>query len=241
MDILKKIQNRQQDPAAAPVTIALLGDSVTQGCFEVFLSEDGTVQTAYDQRSSYGADLSALLALLYPRVTVRMLPAGLSGDTAPGGLERLERDVLAGQPDLTVVCYGLNDVCTPEESEDRYCAALEQIFLRLRAAGSEVIFLTPNVMNTYVSRRIQQPEIRQIAEDTAGRQSSGKLSRYLDAARALCRRMDVPVCDCHALWEKMRKNGVDTTDLLANRINHPTREMHWLFAAELLRTILTLS
>ena len=31
----------------------------------------------------------------------------------------------------------------------------------------------------------------------------------------------------------MNELGVDTTELLSNYINHPKREMHWLFASSL--------
>ena len=34
------------------------------------------------------------------------------------------------------------------------------------------------------------------------------------------------------------ENGVDVTELLANKINHPTREMNWLFAVSLVDTML---
>jgi hypothetical protein len=36
----------------------------------------------------------------------------------------------------------------------------------------------------------------------------------------------------------MKSAGVDTTALLSNRINHPTREMNALFADELIKTML---
>lgn len=64
------------------------------------------------------------------------------------------------------------------------------------------------------------------------------LKSYLDRARGLCARMGVPVCDCNMLWEKMKQNGVEINNLLSNRINHPTAEMHWLFAYELVRMML---
>jgi hypothetical protein len=37
----------------------------------------------------------------------------------------------------------------------------------------------------------------------------------------------------------MADSGVDTTDLLSNKINHPTREMNRLFAQELVRVMFT--
>ena len=46
----------------------------------------------------------------------------------------------------------------------------------------------------------------------------------------------VAVCDVYSKWKEMAKTK-DTTLLLANRINHPTREMHQLFADSLFETI----
>ena len=48
----------------------------------------------------------------------------------------------------------------------------------------------------------------------------------------------MPVCDAYARWKSMQENGVDITEMLANLINHPSREMHWLFAHALLETMM---
>ena len=53
----------------------------------------------------------------------------------------------------------------------------------------------------------------------------------------VCREKNVPVCDCYALWKRLAACGVDTTALLCNRINHPDREMHKMFAYELVKTV----
>ena len=39
------------------------------------------------------------------------------------------------------------------------------------------------------------------------------------------------------LGKKLAASGVDTTELLSNKINHPTRDMNKVFAYELVRTI----
>lgn len=65
------------------------------------------MQTVFEPESGYAADVRKLFALLYPGVPVQFINAGISGDNAPSGLQRLERDVLAYHPDLTVVCFGL--------------------------------------------------------------------------------------------------------------------------------------
>ena len=53
MNILKKIRAKQADLFAPPVAIAFLGDSVTQGCFEVYLTSEGAVQTVFEPESGY--------------------------------------------------------------------------------------------------------------------------------------------------------------------------------------------
>ena len=238
MNILKKIRAKQADLFAPPVAIAFLGDSVTQGCFEVYLTSEGAVQTVFEPESGYAADVRKLFALLYPGVPVQFINAGISGDNAPSGLQRLERDVLAYHPDLTVVCFGLNDACRGDETQEEYASALDGIFTKLKEAGSEIIFMTPNMMNTRLSEKLTVPEIRAVAEDTLKIQRDGRLERYLDAAREVCTRQGAAVCDCYAKWKLLSQNGVDTTALLANGINHPSREMAWMFAYSLLETMM---
>ncbi len=221
------------------VTIAFLGDSVTQGCFEIYKKESNQIETIFDKRHSYEQYVFDILATLFPNVTVNIINAGISGDQAPRGLERLERDVLRHQPDLTVVCYGLNDCGTKEGSVERYVQALAGIFERLRDANCEIIFMTPNMMNTSVSPHLTDPDFIKLAHACAEKQNGGVFDRHIDGARALCHRMRIPVCDCYAIWKRMHQSGVDVTELLANKINHPTREMNQLFAYELVKTMLT--
>ncbi len=238
MKILEKFQRRAQDNMdGGPVVIAFLGDSVTQGCFELYITPDGNMETVFDKEHAYHRDLDRMLSVLYPTVPVSIINAGISGDRAPHGLQRLERDVLRFGPDLAVVCFGLNDCTAGMEGLDTYVSALEGIFEALQAAGTEVIFMTPNMMNTYVSREIADDTIRTVAEGICLLQNQGVLDSYLDAARQLCRNRGIPVCDCYAKWKNLADHGVDTTRLLSNRINHPVREMNWLFATALLETV----
>ena len=50
--------------------------------------------------------------------------------------------------------------------------------------------------------------------------------------------MGVALCDCYDRWQAMKQSGIDTTALLANHINHPSRIMHGMFAGMLLDTML---
>lgn len=237
MKIAQKLKETTIDRHKAGVTIAFLGDSVTQGCFELYL-KNGEVATVFEQQSAYCHRVFDILAMLYPRVPVNIINAGRSGDRASRGINRLERDVLRHNPDLVVVCYGLNDCRRDEGSVSTYQNALRDIFTAVQAAGSELIFMTPNMMNTDISPHVTEPKFIAVATDTAGRQNDGILDAHLDAARALCVEMGVPVCDCYKIWQSMYEGGVNTTELLANKINHPIREMHQLFAYELVKIML---
>ena len=236
MKIIEKLKATTADRQLAGVTIAFLGDSVTQGCFEIYM-RNGKVDTVYEQQNAYCRSVFDILSTLYPRVPVNIINAGRSGDRASKGVSRLQRDVLQHRPDLVVVCYGLNDCRRDEGSVDTYRSALKEIFTAVRGEGCELIFMTPNMMNTEISAHMTDPQLIKIAVDTAGRQNEGIFDAHIEAARALCAEMDVPVCDCYRIWQNMYQSGVNVTDLLANKVNHPIREMHRLFAYELVKTM----
>lgn len=239
MKIIEKLAAKAANNEDFPgVTLAFLGDSVTQGCFELLERADYGFINCHDRQSAYSAGVRRILSVLYPTVPVNIINAGVAGKDASHGLARLERDVLSHGPDLTVVCFGLNDSGRGEAGLELYTDSLGKIFDALKEAGSEIIFLTPNTMATHVSPLLKLPLFRELGETFSRRQREGGLDRYIEAAKALCAGRDIPVCDCYAIWKRLEAAGVNTTELLSNKLNHPTREMHWLFAYELVKIML---
>ncbi len=239
MKITEKFKAKAENLTAnAPITIACLGDSVTQGCFDLYRTNEQVIQTYFDSENAYHAHLHKMLSMLFPNVPVNIINAGISGDSAPRGLARLERDVIKFSPDLCIVCFGLNDSSIAAESSfEDYTASMEKIFKTLIENNIEVIFMTPNMMCTSVSCHLTDEGFRGIAENTANVQNSGKLEKFLTAAKSIAKNLNIPVCDCYEKWIALHKGGVDITELLANRINHPTPQMNYLFAYSLLETI----
>lgn len=235
VDVLKK--KMEDNSGTRTPVIAFLGDSVTQGIFEVYQRDD-KMEVVFDSPSAYSEKVKEILALLYPKAPVAVMNAGVNGSSAPAGYERLKRDVLVFHPDLLVVCFGLNDSNREKEGIDIYKEALRNIFVTAREAGIETIFMTPNMMNTNSSRVSTGDILEPLAEIFARRQKEGVFDAYMDAAREVCREEQVILCDCYAIWKKMYKGGVDITNLLANGLNHPVRKMHELFAWQLIHTIL---
>ena len=241
MKIIEKFIAKSKNPnEEGPVCIAFLGDSVTQGCFDVYPISETAIETYFDAEHAYHTSFRKILNMLYPNVPINIINAGISGGSAPQGLERLERDVLRFSPDLCVVCFGLNDSgVNPDspDSLDQYLSAVQSIFEELIKNDIEVIFMTPNTMCTEVSCHISSELIKNIAERKAKVQNSGRLEMFVEAAKKLAFSMNIPVCDCYIKWKKLQECGVNTTELLSNKINHPIKEMNQLFAYSLAETI----
>ena len=234
---LEKISARNKDAWNQPVaSVACLGDSVTHGCFEMTTLPDGRWETTFRPHEGYAARLQKKLNALYPAAAPCVMDAGISGDSAKGGLKRLERDVLSLNPDLVIVNFGLNDSGSDdvEGGLKAYAANMAAIFDRVLAAGAECMLLTPNRMCAYVPASIHNEELRAIAKKCTHTQNDGILTRYVEAAKAQARARNMPVADAYAKWQAMDRCGVDTTALLANDINHPIPEMHELFVEAIL-------
>ena len=73
------------------------------------------------------------------------------------------------------------------------------------------------------------------------KQNDGLLKEYYQNAIKLALDMDVKVCDVYKKWEAMEKGGVNVTNLLANKLNHPIPELHYLFAYSLLEVMFDLA
>ena len=206
-----------------PITIVAFGDSVTHGAVSF---GEMNYETVYWNR------LKKKINGLRSYVPVNVINAGIGGITAKDSLSRMEKQVLSHNPDLIIVCFGLNYV---NLSLDEYLNPLEEIFKRALDSGAEVIFMTPNMLNTYVADDTLE-QLIDIAKRTAKMQSEGRMDLYMESAVELAQRMGVKVCDCYKKWKKLSETQ-DTTALLANRINHPIKEMHELFAESLFELI----
>lgn len=122
------------------VTVLALGDSLTAGY-------------GLEQDESFPAQLEkALLAAGY---AVKVVNAGVSGDTSAGGLARIEW-ALADRPQIVVVELGANDALRGLDPAQTH-ANLDQIIARLNQAGCRVILagmqsprnLGPDYNNTF--------------------------------------------------------------------------------------------
>ena len=241
MKILEKIKDKQNDiHGAKPVTIAFLGDSVTQGCFDIFYDENGKIQTFFEPQNAYSQRLKEILNILYPSVQINIINSGISGDSAGGGLKRVDRDVLSYNPDLVVISYGLNDVTFDKKGLETYIESLKGIFKKVKESGAECIFMSQNYYNNTISCHLAKGA-EELAQVLMQKQNDGLLKEYYQNAIKLALDMGVKVCDVYKKWEAMEKGGVKVTNLLSNKLNHPIPELHYLFAYSLLEVMFDLA
>lgn len=210
-----------------PINIVISGDSVSHGCLNYLSNHFDTV---------YHARLRMMLNTAYPDIPVNIINNGVGGMCADYAVANFYRDIAAHHPDLVIVCFGLNDVNGPLDS---FLGNLGELFDLINSIGSDCIYMTPNMMNTSLVDDALYPHDgeRNYAKITMEYQLGGRMDEYIGAAKALAEEKGVTVCDCYARWKALHDSGVDVTMLLANYINHPTREMHALFAESLYETI----
>ena len=205
------------------ITVVVFGDSVSYGAFG-----NGEV----DYEAVYWNRFRNKIYGIRKDIPVNVINSAIGSTTAKSSLERMEKQVFQYKPDLLIVSFGLNDI---NYSLEEYLSALEEIFKQAKRNGVETVFMSENMLNTYIAEDTQE-DLKEYARITAEYQNSGKMDKYMYAACDLARSMGILVSDCYSKWKKLSETE-DITMFLDNRINHPSREMHKLFAETLFETI----
>lgn len=134
-------------------TVVAFGDSIVEG---------------YQQPEGWPEILGRNLAGRYPGV--RVINAGVSGDTAGEGLRRIQKDVLAHRPDLVLIAFGLNDMKNGV-SLSQFESDLSAIVQEISAAGAQPVLLTTTRLQQGASMLARlnpasfNESIRTLAED----------------------------------------------------------------------------
>ena len=205
-----------------------LGDSVTAGHFEMLVRDfagfpafikAGKPVEAVDERQSYLEKFKDRLSDRYEATSVSVLNAGIAGDNMLGMEARLSRDVIAHDPDLTIINGALN--WGPELGDNRnFYESLKRVVRRIkRETGSDIVLMTPNMQCT---ENLPYPAGDSLEERV-------KLIRQVAAEENAC------LADVYKVWEGFVKAGHPVAALLANGINHPTPAGHQVMAEVLMK------
>jgi hypothetical protein len=218
--------------------IAVLGDSVTAGHFEWIVdpveffkgmseailngmttSEMSTDPLEItDAREVYHEHFRMKLIDKYEQTSVSVINAGIAGDDILGMERRLSRDIINCHPDLVLINGSLN--WSPDKGlVSVFEESLRRIVKRIKTeTESDIILMTPNAegpnpFNPNVSTLPERVEIiRKIASEE-----------------------EICLCDTYAVWTEFLKKGYDVKKMLANRINHPSKAGHEVYAIELMK------
>ncbi len=174
--------------------VAGLGDSLTQGWM---------VSRGYFERFVEGLEGA------FPEVHIHSINAGVPGDTSRGGLQRMEH-VLARNPDLLLVQFGINDL---------WCGVPLSSFLSNMEAMVEG------------ARRSRAAPLLVISCPLSSERDQEYADPFFDAIRSLGDRYGLPVADVDAHW----RARADWDDHRTDDGVHPTDAGHALMAEAVLK------
>src|SRR5262245_60909201 len=103
--------------------VLLPGPSVAARAADFALEDGDTVVFLGDSITAartYGKIIENYTLLRFPNRKVRFVNAGWGGDTAAGGLARLEGDVFVHKPTVLTVAYGVNDIGWGTRADDEH-------------------------------------------------------------------------------------------------------------------------
>lgn len=139
-----------------------------------------------------------------------LVGAGVSGNKVYDLYLRLEEDVLAKGPDITVIYIGVNDVWHKfgrgtGTDEDKFEKFYRAIIRKLQYSASKLVLCTPAVIGERKENTNQQ---------------DGDLNRYSNVIRKLAKEFDLPIVDLRQLFQthyvennpENKDRGILTTD-----------------------------
>ena len=169
--------------------VLFLGDSITQAA----VGKDGYITVIKKELDEKHKDLG-----------VQTIGAGISGNKVPDLQRRLEKDVLAKQPNIVFIYIGINDVWHGENDpakgtpKDKFEAGLKEIIERITKAGGKVVLCTPTVIGE--------------KKDGANKLDA-RLDEYAAVTRMIAKGMNLPLCDLRrAFVDYLKANNPDNKE-----------------------------
>lgn len=193
-----------------PLSIVLLGDSISTGC-----NASGWAETAPYQPPYQDLLREHLQATCRSPVTLENLAVG--GTDTAWGLTRIEQ-VVAPRPDLVLLAFGMND--SARRPADEYRANIESMVRRVRETLPECEFILVASMLGNRDWTALQHEL---------------FPQYRDALGQLCG-PGIALADLTSIWDEFFKFKRDW-DLSGNGVNHPNDFGHRVYA-QVLSTLL---
>lgn len=186
-----------------PVSIALLGDSISTGCNASAWGGGAPFQPAYQDL------LKQHLASHY-KTTVELTNMSVGGTSTPWGLTQIPK-VLESKPDLIILAFGMNDSAGRSPEEYR-----ENIALMISAARKTL----PDVEFILIAPMLGNRDWTTLKHDV--------FPKYRDQLATLCE-PGIALADMTSVWHEFLLRKKDH-DLTGNGVNHPNDFGHRVYA-----------
>ncbi len=169
---------------------------------------------------------------------VRVINAGVGGNTTEMARQRFEKDVLSREPRIAIIQFGINDAAVdvwktppatePRVSIERYEANLRHFIQTLKSRNARLVLMTPNPLRwtPALKEMYGRPPFKPDEADGF----NVLLARYGEAARRVAREEGAELIDVQqAFPEQARKQGVSMDAFLLDGM-HPNDEGHRIVA-----------
>ncbi|MBI1244957.1 MAG: SGNH/GDSL hydrolase family protein [Alphaproteobacteria bacterium] len=120
------------------LTVVALGSSSTAGA------------GASNPALTYPARLEAELYAMFPHMAITVINRGVSGEEAANMYARIERDVIAAEPDLVIWQAGVN-AAIKDSPIDQFAEIMSAGIDKIRAHGIDVMLMGPQNAPRYVN------------------------------------------------------------------------------------------
>ena len=190
--------------AGEDLRIVVFGDSITAG---------------FAVRKGFDAFWLSMLKERYPKAAIAIINEGACGATTFDGLARLDWSVIAHNPDLVTVNFGINDMYMGIRLGEFKSNLIEIVERILEGCGSgsspEILLLSSEPLLTPRFDRIVL-SYYQILEDVA-------------------EEMGVGFVDVYGAWMRRVGEGTPLESLILPGLDHPNEQGYRIIAEELMR------
>lgn len=215
------------------------------------LAEDRSVIVAFgDSTTATRGPLQIYAKLLQDELPKQGMPvtvinAGIGGHNTVNARARFQRDVLAHQPAVVIIQFGINDAAvdvwrTPPETQprvalDTYTQNLQYFVQTLKQLGVRPILMTPNPMRWTPKLKSMYGKPPYEAQTADG--FNVLLKDYAASVRQLAKTQQVTLVDVYRQYEEFdRADNQSMDDLLLDGM-HPNDKGHRLVADQLLKEL----
>jgi len=170
----------------------------------------------------------------------QVVNSGFPGDNTRALLARVERDVVAHGPTLTILLAGTNDALNHQAlvPHVEFAANLSKLVAAISDSGSRIILMTPPVFHKpYLLARHPEAAYGKDGPEAA-------LAKAVSSVRSLAGALELPLVDLNRIFKAIGRVGEDPASLIRNMANsnsedgvHPTAEGYRLIATALFQCV----